>query len=178
MEIPQPFSPTIATAYRAEPIHVAEASLCRHPERTRSVSRTFCSRGACAEHQKAPKAGSPTSLMYPFAGEVTSFKKTVLLFQKGTSGSNQIPPSAVSSAQLRFDYGNIGGLLANLLRDDTPIWVSLSPYYAYRRTPPFVTLSGAGKACGVEVLRRKGSYDQSRKTALPFCIAAWARHAF
>ena len=47
-----------------------------------------------------------------------------------------------------------GGLLANLLRDDTPIWVSLSPYYAYRRTPPFVTLSGAGKACEVEVLRR------------------------
>ena len=25
---------------------------------------------------------------------------------------------SVSSAQLRFDYGNFGGLLANLLRDD------------------------------------------------------------
>jgi hypothetical protein len=58
--------------------------------------------------------------MYPFAGEVTSFKKTVLLFQKGTSGSNQIPPSAVSSAQLRFDYGNFDAPTrrVGMLRDD------------------------------------------------------------
>jgi hypothetical protein len=56
--------------------------------------------------------------MYPFAGKVTSFKKTVLLFQKGTSGSNQIPPSAVSSAQLRFDYGNFDAPHTRLAQDD------------------------------------------------------------
>ena len=61
--------------------------------------------------EKQNRKGSPRSLIYPLKGKLTSFvTKQFFHFEKGTSDSYEIPPTALFAAQRRIAPTDVGGM--------------------------------------------------------------------